>query len=428
MSALIKRFAFLGTVFVVFLMLSQAVAAQTTSVSGAMTVDNGFELFISTDDAVPGTLVTTGSDWNTTYPFAWPLTPGVINYIHVVAVNIGGPAMFIGEFTLDDVDFEFANGTQSLLTHTTAWTARQDNFAGAAIPLADLGTNADPGTTWGPRPGIAPNAQFIWTADPATTPLYFSAAINAVAPAITTATFNVTKTYSDGNPDMVDVTLTCDTGLPLAQSFSISDGNPVNFVVTNFEDGAMNCEVTETGGADGYTAIYDNGTTNSAVSCEFLGVTSETPNTCAISNVLESVQIDVIVEYEFDTDSEGLDSDIIFDSYCENVRFFPDGELESGSGQFTLNANNPEIYGLFYPNYTTPVSRCRFDTTAVSSAIELDHGCSDWTIMQPGDVTVSCTVTASVFFEGIPTLSHYGLAILVLLTLGVGMVGFRRFA
>ena len=41
---------------------------------------------------------------------------------------------------------------------------------------------------------------------------------------------------------------------------------------------------------------------------------------------------------------------------------------------------------------------------------------------------VSCTFENTLFFEGIPTLSQYGLAILVLLTLGVGMVGFRRFA
>jgi hypothetical protein len=32
-----------------------------------------------------------------------------------------------------------------------------------------------------------------------------------------------------------------------------------------------------------------------------------------------------------------------------------------------------------------------------------------------------------VFFEGIPTLSQYGMAIMALLMLGVGFVGFRRF-
>ena len=38
-----------------------------------------------------------------------------------------------------------------------------------------------------------------------------------------------------------------------------------------------------------------------------------------------------------------------------------------------------------------------------------------------------CTVTNTVFFEGIPTLNQYGLAIMALLMLGIGMVGFRRF-
>jgi hypothetical protein len=38
-----------------------------------------------------------------------------------------------------------------------------------------------------------------------------------------------------------------------------------------------------------------------------------------------------------------------------------------------------------------------------------------------------CTITNTVFFEGIPTLNQYGLALLALLMLGVGFVGFRRF-
>jgi hypothetical protein len=32
------------------------------------------------------------------------------------------------------------------------------------------------------------------------------------------------------------------------------------------------------------------------------------------------------------------------------------------------------------------------------------------------------------FYEGIPTLSQYGMAILALLMLGIGMVGFRRYS
>jgi hypothetical protein len=39
----------------------------------------------------------------------------------------------------------------------------------------------------------------------------------------------------------------------------------------------------------------------------------------------------------------------------------------------------------------------------------------------------SCTITNTVFFEGIPTLNQYGMAIMALLMLGMGFVGFRRF-
>jgi hypothetical protein len=40
----------------------------------------------------------------------------------------------------------------------------------------------------------------------------------------------------------------------------------------------------------------------------------------------------------------------------------------------------------------------------------------------------SCLITNTVFLEGIPTLGLYGAAILAVLLLGVGLVGFRRFA
>jgi len=48
-----------------------------------------------------------------------------------------------------------------------------------------------------------------------------------------------------------------------------------------------------------------------------------------------------------------------------------------------------------------------------------------------GDVghMITCTVTNTfVFFEGIPVLNRYGLALLVLLMLGIGVIGFRRFS
>jgi hypothetical protein len=51
---------------------------------------------------------------------------------------------------------------------------------------------------------------------------------------------------------------------------------------------------------------------------------------------------------------------------------------------------------------------------------------STWLEVTSGG-SAECTVTNTVFFEGIPTLSQWGMAIMALLMLGVGMVGFRRF-
>jgi hypothetical protein len=60
------------------------------------------------------------------------------------------------------------------------------------------------------------------------------------------------------------------------------------------------------------------------------------------------------------------------------------------------------------------------------SGVEATDDCGTRTITAGG--SSSCTFVNTVFFEGIPTLSQYGLALLALLMLGVGLIGFRRFA
>ena len=73
-----------------------------------------------------------------------------------------------------------------------------------------------------------------------------------------------------------------------------------------------------------------------------------------------------------------------------------------------------------------PVDTCYASLEGTGSAIVIDD-----TDCNPVDVTygedASCVITAGVFFEGIPTLSQYGMAIMALLMLAVGFVGFRRF-
>lgn len=138
-----------------------ASCASATNLSTNMTVDNGFTIYISTSDSVLGTQFGTGSDWQTTYNFSTALTPGVTNYIHVVATNAGGPAGFIGDFSLDDALFQFSNGTQSLFTNSADWGSVPDpGFGGPYTPPVEEGPNGV--SPWGTRPNISADAQWIW--------------------------------------------------------------------------------------------------------------------------------------------------------------------------------------------------------------------------------------------------------------------------
>ena len=70
-------------------------------------------------------------------------------------------------------------------------------------------------------------------------------------------------------------------------------------------------------------------------------------------------------------------------------------------------------------------ANCWVNEDVWDSSVEVDNNCNDLdVVIGDGD---SCTITNTVWFEGIPTLSEYGMAILALLMLGVGFVGFRRF-
>ena len=78
---------------------------------------------------------------------------------------------------------------------------------------------------------------------------------------------------------------------------------------------------------------------------------------------------------------------------------------------------------MVVPNY--PSSSCWVDENIVDDAIEVINGCMNISVSVGNPA--ECTITNTVFFEGIPTLNQYGLAIMALLMLGIGMVGFRRF-
>jgi hypothetical protein len=120
------------------------------------------------------------------------------------------------------------------------------------------------------------------------------------------------------------------------------------------------------------------------------------------------------------------------------------GELEHNLGEVDYNCRLLTFYGdgeqvvMVTPAYdgtVVYVEELGSDSSVetMTHCMDSDSGDDDDGYGYYGMVTVypteggACHITNTVFFEGIPTLNQYGLAILAVLMLGVGFVGFRRF-
>jgi hypothetical protein len=103
------------------------------------------------------------------------------------------------------------------------------------------------------------------------------------------------------------------------------------------------------------------------------------------------------------------------------VFYSPDTVTESFSPGTANEADDDDT--------TDDVTACRaLEVNIDSSEVESDQGCAADTVFEPGgESPKGCTITNSVFFEGIPALGPKGLAILVLLMLGAGAIAARRF-
>jgi hypothetical protein len=268
-------------------------------------------------------------------------------------------------------------------------------------------------------------------------------------PTDTRVTFFVAKVYSDGNIAPVDVTLSCNTGLPLEQTKNIEPLNAgldyVDFVVVDFDSGELNCEVTEEV-PSGYSPLYIYGLTTTGLptsqaeaqagqefevseeACFFEGVPDESQFEgelfCLIINIPDPVPVVINKDWiiEGSVDENGVSQQFNITLTCES-------EIIGGyqvNGDWRVHAadeGDATFSFLVIPDF--PSTTCEVDESVFDSAVESDNGCGQF------EVSVNngheCTITNTVFFEGIPTLNPYGLALLALLMLGVGFVGFRRF-
>jgi hypothetical protein len=249
----------------------------------------------------------------------------------------------------------------------------------------------------------------------------------AMAQTATRATFAVTKDFTDSNTAAVTVTLDCSSGLPLVQHQQLTEAGGqwplVVFILESF--GAnTNCSVTEAA-VTGYSTSYSDG---EAGPCNYTDVQSGEDLTCLVTNEPIPQEVEVCKDWVIEGDG---------------------GDLIDSNYEITLECNN-EIVGSkeyngkwkrrFYNesgtsntcDYTADVvpkwnggTTCTAHEEINDSSVDVSDDCSfNVALAETGE---GCTITNTVFYEGIPTLSQYGLAILALLMLGVGFVGFRRF-
>jgi hypothetical protein len=228
----------------------------------------------------------------------------------------------------------------------------------------------------------------------------------------------VYKDFADDNTQDVDVHITCTTGLPLEQDFTISEGEVVIFVLEEFEGGVPDCTVTETVPAGYSPRYFDDGFNESSDACVFEDVPDGAGYACYILNEPDPVDVTVYAVWEVDGPAHDIPELGSASLYCDPVGF--------GPYSFSWGIEGDTTFTVGVVPYWDGGTECTVSYGAYSSAVEAS-GCEEPLEVTVGGDGPSCTITFTVFFEGIPTVNRYGLAVLVLLMLGVGYVGFRRF-
>ena len=251
-------------------------------------------------------------------------------------------------------------------------------------------------------------------------------ASRTTCPGMGPARFKVTKDFDDDNPAEVAVTIECNTGLPLMQSTTISEGEDVTFVVDDFIDGEMSCEITETV-PDGYSVAYFDGETSSPESCRFEEVELGSDQSCDITNSLQQVEIEVTKVWVDDNPQFQAMNHAEATWSCSNVAF----ECEEGRGS-SCDSGNLEFVGnpgtdqfSVFPAWDGGTLCSVQEISVMESGIEInDEDCASLIVFPGG--SAQCTIINTRLYEGIPSLGQYGLVLLALLILGVGLIGIRH--
>lgn len=280
------------------------------------------------------------------------------------------------------------------------------------------------------------------------------------------AVFWVTKDFTDDNESPVDVHLRCNTGINRVQDFTITDPSAggifdkVGFIVYGIPSTGANCRVFEGPVPEGYKdkykadftegAVFDDLYAKNGEGCFFEGVQSG-EYFCDITNKAEPATFKVTKEWVIigdggDDVEEWVDVTITCDSEILEVisgdkpETKADGDSVSSrqaaaSDQVSsVNFNtNYKVHGSLGDGDSLSVlvdtkkgpATCRAKEEVQESGVESMDDCGNRSI--PAGGFSECTFVNTVFFEGIPTLNQYGMALLALLMIGLGAVSLRRF-
>jgi hypothetical protein len=91
-----------------------------------------------------------------------------------------------------------------------------------------------------------------------------------------------------------------------------------------------------------------------------------------------------------------------------------------------IDGNPASETAMVYPAYSGE-TQCWTIESVQSSAVESESSCAEPIDIRIGDGQRHCSVINTVFFEGIPTLSHLGMVLFAALMLFTGLSAARRF-
>lgn len=253
-----------------------------------------------------------------------------------------------------------------------------------------------------------------------------------------TARFDVNKIWLDHdlspgiNDATVDVEIVCNSGLPLTQEATISATEGVIFVVEELLDiSAINCTISEKSVPVGYKEwSVSNAGPLTEGGCLFVGGDGGNAfelNECDIINQALPTTFTVTTDWTVINDGGDAVNQVAGITIVCNAEI-EGGVLDLDSGDWVYQDT------LVGDDFVTVLvdtaidgTECRAWDDVVDSAVDKSGSTCIGDFPLGPNSPNSCGFVYTVFFEGIPTLSQYGLAIMALLMLGVGFVGFRRF-